>query len=302
MLKYRAISFPMLMGILWAIFFAPPGFGKWVFSIAAVLMIGMATYECARMMDSSRIMINYPLASGLVSGVTLALLLLLNVMDIGGRTLKANGYILHMMSLSVLMIPVLLSWVFVMSGGILAARKAFGSMTAVAMTVVPFGMVTLLYFPHRKFLLFVILVTKAMDTGGYIFGMLSGKYLPGGNHKLCPSISPKKSWEGAAGGILLSVATALVLTAVFRGNPEWKFCCNLGRKAALWNEPFTTVVFTVLLALASIAGDLTESALKRKCGVKDSGTLIPGMGGPLDVLDSFIYVAPVCFVFSSIVR
>ena len=49
------------------------------------------------------------------------------------------------------------------------------------------------------------------------------------------------------------------------------------------------LVFGALLAVASIAGDLTESALKRKCGVKDSGNIIPGMGGPLDVLDSFIY-------------
>ena len=49
-----------------------------------------------------------------------------------------------------------------------------------------------------------------MDTGGYIFGMLSGKYLPGGNHKIVPSISPKKSWEGTIGGVLLSVAVSLL--------------------------------------------------------------------------------------------
>ena len=127
-------------------------------------------------------------------------------------------------------------------------------------------------------LFYVMMVTKSMDTGGYIFGMLSGKYLPGGNHKIVPSISPKKSWEGTIGGVLLSVAVSLLF--------YWYYAESLnGISASLaWY-----ILAGVILAVGSFAGDLTESALKRTCGVKDSGHWIPGMGGAFDVLDSFIY-------------
>ena len=90
------------------------------------------------------------------------------------------------------------------------------------------------------------------------------------------------------------MVTAWALRAIF---PAWDFSHHLG--AFAWWKRLT---LAVLLAVASISGDLTESALKRKCGVKDSGSLIPGMGGPLDVLDSFIYVGPVCLIFSAAIK
>ena len=120
-------------------------------------------------------------------------------------------------------------------------------------------------------MLFLIAVSKTMDTGGYIFGMLSSKLLPGGNHKIAPSVSPKKSWEGFAGGLILTVLAAC--------------CFHWWGDLKLW----WCVATGVVLAVGSFFGDLTESALKRRCGIKDSGSYIPGMGGALDVLDSFIY-------------
>ena len=127
-------------------------------------------------------------------------------------------------------------------------------------------------------LFFVMMVTKAMDTGGYICGMLSGKFLPGGNHKIVPSISPKKSWEGTVGGVVFSVGASLLFYWLFQAE-------RYGIRASVgWY-----VAAGIVLALGSFAGDLTESALKRTCGVKDSGNWIPGMGGAFDVLDSFLY-------------
>jgi phosphatidate cytidylyltransferase len=121
-------------------------------------------------------------------------------------------------------------------------------------------------------MLFLIAVSKTMDTGGYIFGMLSAKLLPGGNHKIAPSISPKKSWEGVAGGMLMSVAVSLIFCHCYGGDLQ------------------NYVIHGVILSLLSLAGDLTESSLKRSAGVKDSANWIPGMGGIFDVFDSFLYV------------
>ena len=279
MLKWRAISFPLLLALLGVIFFSPPMVGGGVFFLCALAMIGLATYECARMMDCAGIE-NYPVLSAVLS---VLMLIALTVMTVLGWDLARA------------VIPLsLLPWVLILFGREEAVKRIFTTVGAVLITVIPFGLVASLYFPEQKFLLFVILVTKAMDTGGYIFGMLSSKLMPGGNHKLCPSISPKKSWEGVAGGIALSVAVAWCLYRCF---PEWNFEVWMGN-LRLWKF----VAFGVVLALASIAGDLTESALKRKCGVKDSGNWIPGMGGALDVLDSFIYVAPVCMLFTALVK
>ena len=284
MLKFRAISFPLLMLLLWAIFFLPVG--VWLFGFCAILMVGLAAYECARMMNAG-LAPCFPKTAGLISamfvGVTLAKILL-----------KDKEELFESLWMALVVLCALLPWVVTVLGGTETAKKGFATIGVVWAVIVPFGMVAVLYAPEPKYLLFVMLVTKAMDTGGYVFGMLSNKLLPGGNHKLCPSISPKKSWEGFAGGVLLALVTAWALRAIF---PEWDFTRHLG-KFAWWKE----LTLAVLLALASICGDLTESALKRKCGVKDSGNLIPGMGGPLDVLDSFIYVGSVCLIYSGILK
>lgn len=292
MLKYRAISFPVLMGLLWAIFFAPANVGTWVFAFCAVAVIGVASYECAKMVDAGLFPCS-PKLAGALSAALIALLLLPKCVPCrccdGVRMKAAAGFAV----LFLLLLLVYLPWLAAVFCGSRKAKKGFTTVAAVLSTAIPFGMVAMLYFPDPKYLFFVIMVTKSMDTGGYVFGMLSNKLLPGGNHKLCPSISPKKSWEGAAGGILLSVLTAWALYKLF---PSWDFSAELG-KEALWK----VLLLGVVLAVASICGDLTESALKRKCGVKDSGNLIPGMGGPLDVLDSFIYVGSVCMIFTIVI-
>ena len=284
MLKLRAISFPLLMGLLAVIFFTSAGI--WVFTFCAILMVGLAAYECARMVNEGLVSC-FPKTAGLISagfvGVTVA-----------GLLFSDRSVLFQRLWVLLVILGALLPWVVTILGSSETAKKGFATMGIVWSVIVPFGMVAVLYVPEPKYLLFVMLVTKAMDTGGYIFGMLSGKLMPNGNHKLCPSISPKKSWEGFAGGVLLALLTAWALRAIF---PAWDFSHYLG-KFAMWKE----LVLAILLALASIAGDLTESALKRKCGVKDSGSLIPGMGGPLDVLDSFIYVGPVCLLYSGILK
>jgi phosphatidate cytidylyltransferase len=139
--------------------------------------------------------------------------------------------------------------------------------------------------PHL--VLYLIVVTKAGDVGAFTIGSLTAK-LPGGNHKLCPRLSPKKSWEGLGGGIAGSLACAFLLLLIWPGS------------LSLHGEPVvtsTTALFLGLLApVVGFLGDAAESAFKRASGFKDSGNL-PGLGGVLDILDSIIPVAPLFYAY-----
>lgn len=108
-------------------------------------------------------------------------------------------------------------------------------------------------------------MTICSDIGGYIAGVLFGK------HPIAPSISPKKSWEGLIGSIVLQcIAGAAIFTWMFH--------------APAWQGVVTGLVMTAVATL----GDFTESAIKRDLGVKDMGTIVPGHGGMMDRLDSLI--------------
>jgi len=129
----------------------------------------------------------------------------------------------------------------------------------------------------------LIATVKMSDTGQYTAGRLFGR------HKLAPNVSPGKTWEGAAGGIVVAVATAwLVLT--------WGAKAIVG-EAAAQPSPLAIIAFGVAVAAAGIVGDLAESMLKRDAQVKDSSSWLPGFGGVLDLLDSLLGAAPVAYLF-----
>jgi phosphatidate cytidylyltransferase len=112
------------------------------------------------------------------------------------------------------------------------------------------------------------------DTGGYTAGVLFGR------HQMTPRISPKKSWEGLAGSVVLAAVGGSVTLWAFFG-----VSFPLG------------VAFGVCVALAATLGDLSVSLLKRDLGIKDMSNLIPGHGGVMDRLDSILMVAPVAYVW-----
>lgn len=118
----------------------------------------------------------------------------------------------------------------------------------------------------------------ASDVGAYLFGMAFGQKH---GHKLFPSISPKKSWEGVWGGLFTAViaGVALKLLDIF-DFPWWAVVC-----------------LTLLIFVFSIFGDLVESKLKRHSGVKDSGNILPGHGGMLDRFDGALLAFPVATIF-----
>jgi len=121
-------------------------------------------------------------------------------------------------------------------------------------------------------LLYVIAIVKISDMGGFAFGMSSARLMKGGNHKLCPTISPNKSWEGLFG----SVFAASIVSCAFMSVTQYGW----GKSLALG----------VTAALVGTFGDLVESKFKRWVGVKDSATFMPaGLGGFLDMFDSLLF-------------
>lgn len=135
------------------------------------------------------------------------------------------------------------------------------------------------------------------DTGAYLVGSAVGR------HKMAPVISPKKTWEGFAGGILFAVGTALVWYALY-WSPEtgalYADQRNLFGTAGMENPLWLRLAwfgFGLIIALAATGGDLIESKFKRVIGVKDSGNIIPGHGGLLDRFDALLLAVPAAWVY-----
>lgn len=121
-------------------------------------------------------------------------------------------------------------------------------------------------------ILSLLLLIWAADSGAYFAGRTLGR------HKLAPQISPGKTWEGVAGGLVVALLVEAALA-------HWGFGLDAGRLVAF-------LVIVAVVAAFSVVGDLTISVFKRRAGVKDSGTLFPGHGGLLDRLDSLFAAAP----------
>lgn len=132
-------------------------------------------------------------------------------------------------------------------------------------------------FPHGlQWTLLLMLGTFATDTGAYAVGRLFGR------HKLAPRISPAKTVEGAIGGLLAAVIAVVALDYLLD----------------LPHNPPLIALLGALVGVAAQLGDLSESAVKRRFGVKDMGRIFPGHGGVLDRLDSLLFVAPVIYFFA----
>jgi len=132
----------------------------------------------------------------------------------------------------------------------------------------------------RELVILVLFTTFACDTSAYFVGRSWGK------HRMTPTISPHKTWEGAIGGFAGAVAAALAL----------RYLLSLGD----WSLPLSYVEAIgvgCLVGVAAQLGDLLESLLKRRAGVKDSGNVLPGHGGVLDRIDSLVFTGVIVYYF-----
>ncbi len=129
------------------------------------------------------------------------------------------------------------------------------------------------------YLLYLAAVTKFSDCGAYLLGSLIGK------HPMIPHVSPKKTWEGFAGALLLPAFASWLL---FRLMPE---------QLSLIFSSERAILLGLCLAIVAVVGDLAESVVKRATGVKDSGHFIPGIGGALDLVDSLLFTGPLLYLY-----
>lgn len=251
------VGIPLLLAALWA------GGPWWIALMAAITVIGAGEFTQLHGLHPSRAAVMLLLIAGLFA-----------VGAAGGRAMGA--------ALAVI-------WLFEVTTNAARRLSAPRPRPWPALPVLPDAPVWLLFGPlylavptallarwrlqlPPESILAFLLIIWANDTAAYFVGIAAGR------HKLAPKISPGKSWEGAIAG---TAAGALVaaLASSWLGLP-------VGRAVALG----------ILVTIASQIGDLFESAMKRKAGVKDSGTILPGHGGILDRFDGILLAAPVAYV------
>ncbi|MDR2937877.1 MAG: phosphatidate cytidylyltransferase [Prevotellaceae bacterium] len=138
----------------------------------------------------------------------------------------------------------------------------------------PFALMSAVYSANAEIMLCFFILLWANDTFAYLFGITLGR------HKLFPSISPKKSWEGYVGGIISVVVCSCFLHRAFND-------------IAMVHM----VAVGVIISVTAVLADLVESMLKRSAGVKDSGKIMPGHGGLLDRFDAALLSLPLVFVY-----
>lgn len=166
--------------------------------------------------------------------------------------------------------------------------RVYLTVVGVVYTAIMFGFLVRILFLHetpqggRVLLLMTVMVTKFSDMGAYAFGTWFGK------HKMIPHISPAKTWEGLGGAF---VGCYVAMVSMMLATPQ--------QLAPLtWTS---ALILAPLLCAVSVIGDLAESILKRCHQIKDSGHKVPGIGGMLDLTDSLLFTAPVCYFYLKVI-
>ena len=239
---------------------------NWAFTLLASVMIGISLKEFFALAEKKGIVVYK------YFGISIGMLIPI----IGYFQKGLEGYF----AIEPFIIVIACLFIFVLQ---FTRRDSSQALASIAVTL--FGLlyiawlfsffVKLKFMPQGAFLVtFVILVTKVGDVGAYFVGRLIGR------HSLIPRISPNKTVEGTIGGLVFSVVTAIISKLYLPDFP-------LGH----------LVVLGFLLGVLASVGDLAESLLKRGGAVKDSGGILPGFGGMLDLIDSLIFTAPIFYFY-----
>jgi phosphatidate cytidylyltransferase len=268
--RERAISAAILVPVLLVVL----TLGGIVLAAAVAIITVLAAREVFALLRSA----GYPALP--VLGTVLALTVILDaafpgVLEGSGLLLLAIGIVLTAVASFARPDPHegLSTWVSTVFGALYIGLLAFVVRLGLVAPALPSDAPLEVLGPERGWLLLLILAVWSYDTGAYLVGKRFGR------EKFLTHISPSKTYAGLAGGI---VATTIVAALLLWG---------------LGQPPLHALALGPLAALAAQAGDLAESVIKRAAGMKDSGTLIPGHGGMLDRVDSFLFAAPVVTLY-----
>ncbi len=257
------------------------------------LFCNLTTIEWFRMLKERKDEANRPLA--LVAGLLYPWCMAALVIGASASS-RSGAFILF--AFSALILYALLAFcceLFRMDYRGRSGRQALASMGITLLSFIyPVWLFTFsLYFLTGRsgidLLLWLILVTKMSDIWAYVSGVLLGGKIFG-ERPFSPSVSPKKTWEGIIGSFLLTVACGWGLSFVLLPYAHDVACSD-----ALW------MLLSAIVFLLAVPGDLAGSLIKRGLAVKDSGSLLPGIGGIFDLIDSPAFTVSAIFVFSSMV-
>ncbi|MBU9714519.1 phosphatidate cytidylyltransferase [Evansella tamaricis] len=242
--------------------------GAWPFTL---LMIGIATLALAELLRMKQVKILSTF--GILSFILMWLLV------IPESIVSFQWLHIPRLELFLLLIVVLLALTVITKNSFTFDEAGF---LVLASVYIGFGFH---YFIYTRFLdnglallIFILILVWSTDSGAYFAGRSFGK------HKLWPEISPKKTIEGAIGGIVLAVIIGVIYLLIVPIFDSWVM----------------TILFIFVVSVSGQMGDLVESALKRHYSVKDSGQVLPGHGGILDRFDSLIFVLPILYLFGFI--
>ena len=256
MLKERVLTAIVLMAVLLGVMLGLPPVAT-VYLITLLVLIG--AWEWAGFIRPNSMAVKVVFV--LVVGASLYA---------GWRYLLPSAWMWHAMLAASVWWLLALLWVTLAPGRVNAALAAIAGLMALVPCWLALVYIATTMEPAAGWVLFTLGLVWAADTGAYFAGRFFGKV------PLAPRVSPKKTWEGVLGGLLVSAVVAAVGCFWLAGQVDWYF-----------------IFLCVLVAAVSVVGDLTESMLKRASNLKDSGSLFPGHGGMLDRIDSVTAAAPV---------
>lgn len=262
-LARRTVSSALIVTLVALIIFFFP---NWAFTLLASIMIGVALKEFFSLAEKKNIIVYR------YFGISVGMLVPIIVYFQKGL----EGYF----TIEPFFIVIACLFIFVLQ---FIRRDSSQALASIAVTL--FGLlyiawlfsffVKLKFMPQGALLVsFVILVTKMGDIGAYLVGSSIGK------RNLIPRISPHKTMEGTMGGLVFSVLSAVLSKLYLPSFPMGHL-----------------IVLGFLLGILAQVGDLAESLLKRDCCVKDSGAILPGFGGMLDLMDSLLFTTPIFYFY-----
>ncbi len=265
MFKRTITSIILILVIIVTIFVLP----IWTFSVVASIFIGLGLYEFFGLDPKGAFPRSF-VYLGVFSGVSLPYITYFYRPT--GGIWEALFFIIVLIGLFIIQF---------------ARKENQNAVTLIALTL--FGVFYIGWFftylvkirfleDGYKLVAYLLLVTKAGDIGAYLVGSRFGR------HRLIPRISPNKSVEGAVGGLLFSIAFALI-----------------SRYFLSWLSFGAILMSGILIGVFAQLGDLAESLIKRDYQVKDSSLILPGIGGMLDVIDSILFTAPIFYIYLTII-